>query len=146
MLYNTPAYELFDLVQKDFAFPLKNRLHIAAEVAMYRKGEDESVWKQDRSGQYEYQVFFDGEFVCFFDMKEDKKVAYVKVLKGLRDLYQQKKIFWNESLYEIFKPKPVEEPQLPEATTKEEKIIKELVVRAKKQRTKKKKTEHIIKK
>lgn len=129
MLRNTLSNHIFDMIQKEFAFPLKDRLHIAAEVDMYRKGEDESIWRQDKNEDYSYQVYFDGEFVCFFDVKENKTVVYIKIMKGLKDLYQQGKIHWNKSLYEFDKPKVKEEIKMPKADNPVDKIIQEAIKR-----------------
>lgn len=91
--------ELEAMLQKDFGFPLKNRLHVAAEVKMYRKGEDEGIWNQAKNEQFEYQVYFDGQFICYLSINESKKGAYYKALKGIFEAYKDKKIYFNQRMY-----------------------------------------------
>lgn len=132
----TPAQDVYDRVALEFDFPLKDRLKVVSELDKYRWKEDESVWAQKRGrAAYQYEVYFDAEFVCFFGSDEGIQRAYLKVLEGLLKLYKEKKIFWNKELYEVYYPtvKPVEDTT-PAATTPEEKLVKEAVrrVRAKK--------------
>jgi len=132
----TPAQDVFDRVSLDFDFSLKNRLNIVSELDKYRWKEDESVWKQKRGkSAYQYEVYFDTEFVCFFGSDEGIDRAYLKVLEGILKLYKEKKIFWNLDLYEVYYPTVKPEAEvLPKATTPEERLVKEAVrrVRAKK--------------
>jgi len=134
-----PVRDLFSKLQKDFNFSLVDRLHIAPEVAMYRSGENEEIWLQTKTGDYVYQVHFDGEFLCWVKRSEGLEVAYYNVLKGLLKSYEERKIYWNKELYEIEKQKlrdhkKYEDDKLnamPE-TTPEEKIVKETFKRIKK--------------
>lgn len=126
-----PSKDVFDRVQMEFAFSLNGRLKVISELEKYRWKEDESVWAQKRGkASYQYEVYFDDEFVCFFGADEGIERAYLKVLEGLLKLYKEKKIFWNKELYEVYYPtqKP-EEVKLPEATTPEEKIVREVYKR-----------------
>lgn len=133
-----PAKEVFDRVQLDFTFSLSGRLKVISELEKYRYKEDESVWKQKRgTAAYQYEVYFDDEFVCFFGADEGIDVAYLKVLEGLLKLYKEKKIFWNKELYDVYYPKTKpEEIKLPEATTPEEKIVREVYKRQAKRKGK----------
>ena len=127
----TPAQDVFDKVQRDFQFPLTNRLQIVSELDKYRWKEDESVWKQKRGlSAYQYEVYFDGVFVCDFGSDAGLDKAYLAVLEGLLKLYKDKRIFWNKELYEVYYPTPKNEPpKLKEATTPEEKMVKEALER-----------------
>lgn len=129
-----PKTQLFDRVQRDFAFPLKDRLRIISELEKYRWKEDESVWSQKRGiTKEQYEVYFDSEFVCFFGLEETQDQAYLRVMENILRLYKDKKIYWNTVLYEVNAPKKVEE-KLPEATTPEEKLLREAVKRSRKKR------------
>lgn len=121
-----PKQQLFDQVQREFAFSLIGRLRIDAELEKYRWKEDESVWAQKRDkAPLQYEVYFDTEFVCFFGLEDSQDQAYLKVMEALLKLYKDKKIYWNKVLYEVNKPEEKTETKLPEATTPEEKIVKE---------------------
>lgn len=87
------------MVQGDFGFPLKDRLHIAPEIRMYKPGEDESIWRQQKEGTWEYQVFFDGEFICYLSINDSKQTAYWKTLKGILEAYKSGKIHFNQRFY-----------------------------------------------
>ncbi len=138
MMYQTAAKVLFEKIQKDFKFSLSNRLAIVAEVEMYRKGEDQTLWTQDKEENYVYQVFFDGEFVCFFNIREDVQKVYLRVLKGLLKLYKEKKIHWNKFLYDydeeggLLKPKVKKEKVDPKGNGIEHKVITEILNKPKK--------------
>lgn len=115
----TPKQAIFDLVQKDFSFSLKDRLSIWADVDKYHWKEDESVWNQKRGNSaLGYEVHFDGEFVCFFDTGDSETSAYIKVLEGIKDLYSKGKIHWNKEMYEFDKPEErkieIDAPDSPE--------------------------------
>ncbi len=139
--WGIPSQQLFDRVQKDFAFTLVNRLRIIAEVDKYRWKEDESVWAQKRERTpLQYEVYFDDEFVCFFGLEDSEDQAYLKVLESITKLYREKKIYWNKVLYEINKPEVKPEPKMKEATTPEEKIVKEAFARVAKKKGKRAKS------
>jgi len=123
----TPKKTIFELMQRDFAFPLKDRLHIVAETEKYKWREDESVWKQKKDkAPLQYEAYFDGEFVCFFGTQMTELEAYCEVLKGIRELYKSGKIHWNKELYE-FDKKPVEEIVLDAPDSPEDYILTEVV-------------------
>ena len=136
----TPAKDLFDRVQRDFSMPLKDRLLVVAEVEKYRWKEDESVWRQKREKDpYSYEVYFDGEFVCDFSVKEEPDMVYYRVMKNIRDLYKAKKIFFNKQMYEIKRAeeaakRKAEEPLLPKIDAPEHKIIQEVIKRQRRRR------------
>lgn len=96
-----PANFIIDLMQKDFEFPLKERMAVVADVDMFRIGEDASVHGQAKSGKFEYGVYFDGEFVCFFDLIDHPQRVRIKILNGLKELIKEEKVFWNKHLYEV---------------------------------------------
>ena len=82
-----PKKQLFDRVQKEFQFSLENRFRIIAELEKYKAGEDESIWKQKMSrSAYQYEVYFDGEFVCFFGLEDSEDVVYLRVMENILSL------------------------------------------------------------
>lgn len=95
-----PAQQAMELMQKDFGFPLKDRMIIIPEVDRFRIKEDESITAQVKSEKYEYEVYFDGEFVCFFSITEHPQRVRIKILNGLKDLIKNNKIYWNLKKYE----------------------------------------------
>lgn len=131
-----PRTQLFDRVQRDFAFPLKDRLRIISELDKYRWKEDESVWSQKRGlTKEQYEVYFDGEFVCFFGLDDSQDQAYLRVMENILRLYKDKKIYFNPAMYEINAPKADVVP-LPTANTPEEKLLREAVKRSRKKKGK----------
>lgn len=96
-----PAQDAFDMMQKDFGFSLKDRLVIIPEVDKFRIKEDESITAQVKSEQYEYEVYFDGEFVCGFSVSQHPQRVRIEILKGLQRLIQDDKIYWDQKKYEL---------------------------------------------
>ena len=96
-----PAKFVIEMMQKDFEFPIKERMAVVADVDMFRIGEDSSIHGQAKSGKYEYGVYFDGEFVCFFSLTDHPQRVRIKILNGLKELVKEEKIFWNKHLYEV---------------------------------------------
>lgn len=90
--------ELERMLQKDFSFAIHNRLHIAPEVKMYRD-DDQSIWQQKKDEKYEYQVHWDGEFICNVSVHNSKETAYYLVLKGIFEKYREGKIHFNLAKY-----------------------------------------------
>lgn len=133
---------------------LKSRFRVWSEKDKYRWKEDESVWKQVRGLSYEqYEVYFDGEFVCFFDLGMTMDQTVLEVMKGLIPLFKSGKVFINESMYEVRALKAAEdrkkahEIEIAAPTTPEEKILAEVLTRVAKKRNKKvvtKKAAHAI--
>lgn len=139
---DTLGNQLFDMVQKQFGFTIKDRFYVVAETKLYRKGEDKELWSQDKTGKYTYQTFFDGEFLCFIADTMSKEDAYLAVMKSLLKAYQDKKIYWNTFLYEVDQKKKKEEKAKKDdefenigkkATTKEEKLVHEAFKRIRKE-------------
>lgn len=97
----TKASVIFELIQVHFGFSLKNRLHVVPEVAMFRIGEDESIWKQAKTGKYDYQVYFDGEFLCWIDDADTPEVGWYKFITAFRDKYKAGRVHLDEKLYEL---------------------------------------------
>ncbi len=127
-----PARKLFDLMQLDFAFSIKNRLVVIPEVDKYKIKEDSSIFDQVKKEKYEYEVYFDGEYVSGFNTTENPLVARINVLKGLKRLYSEGKIHWNQKQYELDKmvakeaekaKKQKRESKRKKLKTKEEKLV-----------------------
>lgn len=139
--------EVERMVQRDFDFSLKNRLHIAPEIRMYKPGEDVGIWTQRRNDAWEYQVYFDGEFICFLSINDSKNAAYYKVMKNLLEAYKSKKIHFNLRLYAEDSERRKEyeknnKPQNPikSPKTSEEKMLHEVFERASKPKKDRKKS------
>lgn len=140
---DTLGKQLFDMVQKQFGFTIKDRFYVVAETKLYRKGEDKELWAQDKTGKHTYQTFFDGEFLCFITNTMTPKDAYLAVMKALLKAYQDKKIYWNTFLYEVDQKKKKEEEVKKDneledvgkkAKTKEEKLVHEAFKRIRKEK------------
>jgi hypothetical protein len=94
--------EVIRLLQKDFDFDLRGRLHTVAEVEKFLWKEDESVWAQKKErAALEFEVYFDGEFVCFFSQNDTSDQIRLKVLEGIRDLYKEGKIFFDPAIKKV---------------------------------------------
>lgn len=101
------AKDMKQVFEKSLPFKIPNftqRLRITADVEKYKWKEDESVWnqKKDRAAN-NFEVLFDGEFVCFFDLLETEQQVVLKMLEGLRSLFSEQKIFIHPSMYEVRK-------------------------------------------
>lgn len=96
-----PAQQAFDMMQKDFGFPLKDRLIIIPEVDRFRIKEDESISDQVKTENYEYEVYFDGEFVCHFGVSQHPQRVRIEILRGLQRLIKDDKIYWDLKKYDL---------------------------------------------
>lgn len=78
------------------------RLRITADVDKYKWKDEVSIWeqKQERT-KHNFEVLFDGEFVCFFDLSQSESQALTAMLQGLRKLFAEEKIFINPRMYEV---------------------------------------------
>ena len=122
------AKSLFDRIQKDFKFSLKDRLRIVADEHMFRVNEDEGLWKQKKEGKHSYQVYFDNVFVSFVDSDMSEATAYLVTMKEILKLYKEKKIHWNTFLYDLDKPKAIKRKKVdPKGSGIEHKIITEVL-------------------
>jgi len=119
-------------MQGDFGFPIQNRLGIIPEVDMFRIKEDKSIFDQVKSEKYDYHVMWDGEFVCFFNIDDHPQRVRINILKGLKRLIQEGKIFWNIKDYDTQAKDKKEseriekenrESKRAKPTTKEEKMV-----------------------
>jgi hypothetical protein len=122
----------------------EKRVRVWADVDKYRWKEEETIWNQKRgisSGNYE--VYFDKEFVCFADDGRGLQEAWKTFIEKFRDLYKLGKIFVHEEMYKV---KEAEEDariektkiaEIPTASTPEEKIVAEVIIRAAKKKGKK---------
>ncbi len=97
----TRAHAIHERIQKDFAFPLKERLHVAPEVAMFRIGEDESIWKQAKDERYEFQIYFDGEYISSAASSDSMDFIWLAFLKGFKEKYKAGKIHLDPNIYKI---------------------------------------------
>ena len=138
------AKSIFELMEKDFKFSIKDRLVVVPEVQMYRIKEDIAIFDQANTGRYIFQVFFDGEFVCALGNDMSKERSRIDILKGLKRLYSADKIHWNKKFYEekeaAIKAKAASdkaelEKKFAKAKTPEEKLV---VAAVKRHLTKKK--------
>lgn len=117
------------------------RLAVWAETDKYKWKEDESVWKQKRElTAPQFEVHFDGEFVCFFDSARGERHCLVTFLSALNELYKAEKIFVHVGIYEIKEAERLAKAQndvleIPKARNEAE----EMVVRVIKKQAKKKK-------
>lgn len=116
------------------------RVRITADIDKYRFGEDESVWSQKMGRSlHNFEVLFDGEFVCFFDLSQTEREVVIKMLSGLRSLFQENKVFLNPKMYEVAKEerqaKDIVEIDSP--NSEGEQILNEVVKKQAKKRGKK---------
>lgn len=78
------------------------RVRITADVDKYKWKEDESVWTQKKEqAAHSFEVLFDGEFVCYFDLSERESDVIIKMLEGIRELFKTEKVYLHESMYEV---------------------------------------------
>lgn len=127
------AKALTDKIDRELGVTFHNlikRIRVVPEVEKFRWREDESVWEQKRDKTAKnYEVYMDGEFVCFVMETDGEQKAYLRTLEGIRDLYNQGKLFVNESMYKIKeaeaeeKARKAKEIEMPKPTTPEEKIV-----------------------
>lgn len=96
-----PARYVMDLMQKDFGFDLSRRMIVVPEVDKFRIGEDASIMDQVKTKRYEYEVRFDGEYVCGFDISQHPQRVRIEILKGLKNLISEGKIHWNPAQYQV---------------------------------------------
>lgn len=96
-----PARQIMELMQKDFGFDLKDRMIVIPEVDRFRIREDESITSQVKTEKYEYEVYFDGEFVCGFSVIQHPQRVRIEILKGLKRLIQDSKIYFDKKKYEL---------------------------------------------
>ena len=89
------------VIQKHFKFDIAKRLRIINEKDKFRVKEDEELSKMARSGQNNYEVYFDNVFVAFFNDKENPPVVEMRIVSELFKLWKDKKIFWNEWMYKV---------------------------------------------
>lgn len=101
--------KVIDMMQKDFGFSLKNRLVIIPEVEKYRIKEDESITNQVKTGKYEYDVYFDGEYVSSFSIMDHPQRVRINILTGLKRLILENKIFWDIKKYDELKERKKQE-------------------------------------
>lgn len=79
----------------------EKRLAIWAEVDKYRH-DDESVWSQAKGRTApQYEVHFDGEFVCFIDANKSDRYNLSEFLGNIKRLYEEGKLFVHTEMYEI---------------------------------------------
>lgn len=120
------------------------RMGIWSETEKYRWKEDESVWNQVKGLAKEaYEVYFDGEFVCFFDLSMTMEQVVIEIMQGMSKLFKEEKIYLNPETYRVIAKQKAEEQKIIDdalktkvrnASTPEEKILGEALLRAKNKR------------
>lgn len=120
----------------------KQRIRVWLDIHKFKVGEDEDIWKQSRGiTQKEGEVYFDGEFVCSFTESQTPSEVMVVFLNSIKRLYKEGKIFVHEGVYRIraeearqkrLKQEQDEIAAIPTARNKEEEILREVIVKAKK--------------
>lgn len=100
-----PARMIMKLMQKDFQFNIDDRLFVIPEVDKYRINDDESIQNQVKTYQYEYDVYFDGEYVCGFSVSQHPQRVRINILLGLKRLITEGKIFWDKMKYQELEEK-----------------------------------------
>jgi hypothetical protein len=79
----------------------EKRITIWAEVDKY-KHEEEDIWNQAKGRTApQYEVHFDGEFVCFIDSSKSDRYNLSEFLGNIRQLYSSGKIFVHPEMYEV---------------------------------------------
>lgn len=79
----------------------EKRITIWAEVDKY-KHEEEGVWNQAKGRTApQYEVNFDGEFVCFVDAGKSDRYNLSEFLSNIKVLYTSGKIFVHPEMYEV---------------------------------------------
>lgn len=122
----------------------EKRVRILAETDKYHWKEDESVWRQKRGIDSKvYEVYFDGEFVCFVDEAQGEQAAWREFIEKFRDLYKIGSIFVHEAMYKVkeaeaeAKAKKSMEVEIPTSHSPEEHIIAEVLIKNAKKNNKK---------
>lgn len=142
---DTTSKDLFNFIVKELSpiFPhVEKRVRIWADDEKFRWKEDEDIWKQHKGKSVkEYEAYFDREFVCSFTQAQPPKAVYLSFIEGVRRLYKEGLIFVHEELYavkdeedKIKRAAQAEKEKIPEATTKEEAILREVLVKTKKKK------------
>jgi hypothetical protein len=130
--------KVIDMMQRDFGFSLKNRLVVIPEVEKFRIKEDESITNQVKTGKYEYDVYFDGEYVSSFSIMDHPQRVRIGILEGLKNLIKQNKIFWDVKKYDELEEKKKQEKRdkkhrldtiAKKFTSSEEKLVVEAIER-----------------
>lgn len=76
---------------------IRSRVSIFADVEKFRWKDDESVWAQKREKAPQvFSIYFDYEFVCYFDTSHDIKLFMLSFWKGLKELYKSNRIRLNK--------------------------------------------------
>jgi hypothetical protein len=79
----------------------EKRISVWAEVDKY-KHEDEGIWNQAKGRTApQYEVHFDGEFVCFIDGQKSDRYNLSEFLSNIKKLYLEKKIYVNVEMYAV---------------------------------------------
>jgi len=119
------------------------RIRVWAEIDKYKWKEDDDVWKQKKGiTAPQYEVHFDGEFVCFIDSQKTEKYNLSEFLINIRKLYRDGKIFVNVEMYEVKKAEAeaknkVSDLIIPKAENEAEAMIVETIKKQAKKRGRK---------
>lgn len=112
-----------------------NRIRVTSDTDKYKWKEDESVWSQKRGlSALSYEVLFDGEFICFFDLNDDMGTAIKRALIGFREQFQRENLFVNPQMYEVIKAQreakeKAELDNIPKPTSEAEELLAKVIKR-----------------
>lgn len=102
------------------------RVMVLSDLMMFRPKEDKGVWKQKRGDTPEYfTVYFDGEYICGFDVSQSVERAVLEFWRGFKQAYSNGKIKLNPKAKEDAVVVKKEEKII--ATTPEEKMAAQIV-------------------
>ena len=121
----------------------EKRISVWAEVDKYRWKEDENVWNQQKGRTApQYEVHFDGEFVCFLDSSKSDRYNLSEFLSNIKKLYLEQKIFIHTQMYEVKKAEKEalnkqDDVLVPKPENEAEEIIVDVVKKQAKKRKRK---------
>lgn len=120
------------------------RLRIWSDVDKFNWKEDESIWKQHKGlASKEYEIYFDREFLCTFSDKQTLEDIVIVFLNSLKRLYKEGQIYVHEEVYKVkdeearqkrLAQEAAELAAVPQATSREEEIVRDVVVKTKKRK------------
>lgn len=136
--------QFLQLIRKDFnpKLEIEKRILMISDLEMFRKGEDKYIWAQSKGKTAEvYQIYFDNEFICSFKTDDIMPAVVLMFWKGFKDKYKKGMIrldpLWKKKQEEELekeikkakKAKRKKELKESKATTPEEKMAKDIVIK-----------------
>ncbi len=119
---------LYRELQKHFSKKLvdvRERIRLVPDLYKF-KTEDPYFWGQAKGKiPQHYSLYFDDEFVCDFDSTHPPEAILLQFWRGLTQLYEQRKIYFDKGLYKA------EEDIIKDEKKKEARQRKERVRKAK---------------